>query len=504
MNNQGRTLDSIRNWSHLDRKPNIIYILSDQHRGQAMSHAGDPNVRTPNMDRMAAEGVSFERAYSNCPVCTPSRGTIFSGRHAHCGPVPDFFAAYPQAAPSTATWLRQHGYHTSYIGKWHCGVVHNQKSQQVRQNPGDYPGAPVRTPENRRAGFQDWAGFEVVNSPFKTYVYRDHDEDPTRLPGFQTDVLTDEAIRQLNAYDREDPLYMVLSVEPPHFPCTAPEEFKRFDPAALQTRPNFAKLNPMFESCFPKIDEATLRQMLANYYAMVENLDMNMGRLLDAVARLPRFSDDTLVVYISDHGDYVGSHGINTEKINHHEESLRIPAIFHCPQRIPAQGMVDGLFGLVDLQATVCGLAGVPVPKWNDGFDWSSRLRGEALAGPVDMLVEMSGAPRWTPRFINWRGFVSERWKYAFYEDGREFLHDLQDDPYEMRNLATEEPAMAVRCKARLLELLRETREPFFDVIIEHGVTPEKTHYIRDDAAQIADMRKLGGLDLTSGPLPMA
>ena len=166
--------------------------------------------------------------------------------------------------------------------------------------------------------------------------------------------------------------------------------------------------------------------------------------------------------------------------------------------------MIEGLFGLVDLQATVCGLAGVPSPAWNQGRDWAPKLLGGTMEEPTELLLEMAGAPRWTPRFTDWRGFVTNRLKYAYYDDGREFLHDLQEDPYEMRNLATEDPGLAARCKAQLLELLRETREPFFDVIIEHGVAPEKTNYIRDDAAQISNMRKRGGLDLQSGPLPMA
>jgi arylsulfatase A-like enzyme len=487
----------------MNHKPNIIYILSDEHRGQAMGHAGDSNLHTPWMDRMAAEGASFRHAYANSPVCTPSRGTIFSGRYAHCGPVPNFFAAFQAAAPSSATWLRSHGYHTSYIGKWHCGVVHNQIPSEVRNKRDDYPGAPMRTPEDRRAGFQDWAGFEVVNSPFHTYVYRNGDENPTKLPGYQTDVLTDEAIRYLESYRQEEPLFMVLSVEPPHFPCIPPEGTNRFDPASLKVDPNFAKLNPLFAETFPQIDEHVFRQILANYYAMVENLDTNIGRLLETVRKLPAF-ENTLVVYISDHGDYVGNHGMGTCKIHHHEESVRIPAIFHWPGRIPAQGLMEGLFGLVDLQATVCGLAGVPSPAWNQGRDWSPKLLGGTMEEPTKLLLEMAGAPRWTPRFTDWRGFVTSQLKYAYYDDGREFLHDLQQDPYEMRNLATEDPGLASRCKAQLLELLRETREPFFDVIIEHGVAPEKTNYIRDDATQISNMRKLGGLDLQSGPLPMA
>ena len=113
--------------------PHILYLLSDEHRGQALSHHGDPNVRTPALDRLAQEGLSFRRAYANCPICTPSRGTIFSGRHAHAGPVSGFFDVYKAAAPSIATELRAAGYHTAYFGKWHCGVYWNQTPPGVKQ-----------------------------------------------------------------------------------------------------------------------------------------------------------------------------------------------------------------------------------------------------------------------------------------------------------------------------------------------------------------------------------
>ena len=117
--------------------PHIIYILSDEHCGTAMSHAGDQNVSTPNMDQLASEGVSFRNAYANCPICTPSRGTIFSGRYAHAGPVQFFFDVYKATSPSTATILRTAGYHTAYFGKWHCGVVQDQEPDEVRQNRQD-------------------------------------------------------------------------------------------------------------------------------------------------------------------------------------------------------------------------------------------------------------------------------------------------------------------------------------------------------------------------------
>ena len=131
-------------------KPHIIYILSDEHRGQAMGHLGDPNVQTPWMDRLASEGASFSRAYANCPICTPSRGTIFSGRHAHAGPVAGFFDVFKPTAPSTATELRKAGYHTTYFGKWHCGIVRNQvPSSVVSDQTGTVSYTHMTLPTNR-------------------------------------------------------------------------------------------------------------------------------------------------------------------------------------------------------------------------------------------------------------------------------------------------------------------------------------------------------------------
>jgi len=439
-------------------KPNIIYILSDEHRGQAMGHTGDPNVRTPWMDRLAAEGASFSRAYANCPICTPSRGTIFSGLQAHAGPVAGFFDVYKPTAPSTATELRQAGYHTAYFGKWHCGIVHDQIPDSVRTDTtGRFErGSRNRTPECHRAGFQDWYGFENLNQHFSSSIYENDNVDPTALEGYETDALTDRAMEYIREYDRDEPLFLVLSVTPPHFPLIVPEEWKRFDPAALQVRENFE-------------DSPEMRQHLADYYAMIENLDWNIGRLMECV-RGTGGSEETLTVYIADHGDYMDSHGAYNTKEHPHEESVRIPSIFHWPGGMPAQGQVGGLFSLVDLMATTLGLVGADIPTWQQGTDFAPALRGEAFAGPEDVLLEMVGSPRWNLGMPDWRGLVGERWKYAFIENRIELVYDLETDPYEQRNLATDDPAARTRLRTRLLELLRETREPYWDVLIEHGV----------------------------------
>jgi len=322
----------------LDR-PHIIYILSDEHRGQAMSHMGDPNVRTPWMDRLANEGASFSRAYTNCPICTPARGTIFSGRHAHSGPVAGFFDVYKPTAPSTATELHKVGYHSVYFGKWHCGIVHDQIPESVKNDTtGQFEGGSRnRTPECHRAGFRDWYGFENLNRHFNSSIYENENRNPTPLEGYETDALTDMAMEYIRSYEKEEPLFMVLSVTPPHFPLIVPEEWKRFDPATLEVRENF-------------------------------------------------------------------------------EESPEMP---------------------------------------------------------------------------DWRGLVDERWKYAFIENRIELLYDLETDPYELHNLAKENVEKCAELRGRLLELLEETRDPYWDVLIEHGVACDEEIIDANDSPR----RRLAYLD---------
>jgi arylsulfatase A-like enzyme len=215
-----------------------------------------------------------------------------------------------------------------------------------------------------------------------------------------------------------------------------------------------------------------MRHALVQYYAMIENLDWNIGRLFDALQEDPRFADqNTLFCYTSDHGEFLGSHGLCERKEHPHEESVRVPLVLHAPGRIDPQGWREGgLIGLVDLMPTLLGLCGLPVPPWIQGQDCSvAASRGEGSL-PCVQLLEMHNNPRWNLDYLDWRGLVTDRHKYAYYETGHELLFDLEQDPYEMHNLAQEKPELCAQLRAQLLDLLQSTREPFFDVVIEHGV----------------------------------
>jgi arylsulfatase A-like enzyme len=169
----------------------------------------------------------------------------------------------------------------------------------------------------------------------------------------------------------------------------------------------------------------------------------------------------------------MGSHDRQSRKEHPHEESVRIPALFHWPEQLSAQDQIDGLFSLVDLLPTTLGLIGADIPPHVQGTDFSPALRGEDFSGPDSVLLEMVNNPRWSLDLLDWRGVVTPRWKYAFYETGEEMLFDLEEDPFEMRNLADTHPDQKEQMQSRLLRELEASREPYFDVLIEHGVEPE-------------------------------
>ncbi len=450
----------------MPKQPNIIYILPDQHRGQAMRHAGDTNLHTANMDRLAEGGASFTRAYCNHPLCVPSRGTLFTGLHAHANEIPCNGACSglnPQA-PTTAKMLRQAGYRTAYVGRWHLGGQNMRRGKTFNHRDGKpLFGLTWPTPRAFRGGFEDWFGHEACDDPFRMFYYHQDEQEPRLLDGYGNDGLCRLATDYVGSYDRQEPLFMVLATQAPHFPLEVPQEYiDRFDPAKLQVRPNFTDVQPNMDLSL------SWREELVRYYAMIENLDENLGELLTAIDDNPRLGlDNTIVVYLSDHGEFGGSHGRMKRKEHPHEESMRIPMIWHAPGLIRPRGVVDNeLISMVDMMPTTLGLAGVPVPDWCQGVDFSGYLRGEDFTGPEDVSLQMIVPPRVFVDEYAWRGLVTRRWKYAHYEDGRELLYDLEADPYEMHDMAAEAPQWTERLRKTMLDRMKATGDNYYPLLM--------------------------------------
>jgi arylsulfatase A-like enzyme len=439
----------------LSTRPNVIWIFGDQHRAQATGYAGDPNVHTPHLDRLAAEGFSFA-AVAGTPLCSPYRGSLLTGRYPHhC--VPGHEYPLPPDQPTIATAFNAAGYHTAYFGKWHIDGYHEREGRAA---------AHIVPPE-RRGDFQDWLGYENNNSQWDCWVHGGAGADAThrRLPGFETDALTDlliayiEARGQKAAAGQAQPFFAALSVQPPHDPYLAPAEWMaRHTPGMVQLRPNVPDVSWVVERA---------RRDLAGYYAAIENLDWNLGRVRAALDRAG-LARDTHIVFFSDHGDLHGSHG-QFRKTAPWEESLRVPFILG--GRLPRYGDRLGQSPIplnhVDIAPTTLGLCGLPVPDWMEGTNYAAhRLRdGQPGDEPDSAFLQLVAPTRHGDSVDRpWRGVVTrDGWKYCVLEGQPWLLFNLRDDPYEQVNLAhnTRFAAERRRLHDRLAAWIRETGDAF-------------------------------------------
>ncbi|WP_157756810.1 sulfatase [Plantactinospora sp. KBS50] len=428
-------------------RPNIILIISDQLRRQALGCYGDPNVSTPNIDALAASGTRFTAASSTYPVCVPFRFSLMTGEYAHTRFIPSIEWRMSPAERTLADEFNEADYRTALFGKWH-----------LYGNFGHYPGHNVvkasRTPVPRpfQGRFQHFAGFDICNDPYDTW-YSTHD-DPTmrKIEGYQTDGLFDLAIDYATGgpagatgagsatgdgtAGQREPFAAVLSVEPPHPLFTAPPEYlDRWRDRELVLRDN-VEVDKEYRKRGPHGRD--LLDDLRVYYAMIENLDDNVGRLVAAL-RASGQLDNTIIALTADHGELLGCHGV-LAKQRPWEESIGIPLII---------GNVGGGGRTVadpvcteDLFPTLLGLAGITPRDPKPGLNLAPVARGQAEGLDRDaVLLEFVAEMRPEVPFHEetWRGIRTRRHKYTVLGDahgGKPWqFFDLESDPYELTNL---------------------------------------------------------------------
>lgn len=419
------------------KKPNILVVLCDQLRRSALGCHGDPDARTPHLDAMASQGTTFTNACSTYPICVPFRFTMMTGQYAHTRVVPSIHWRMSPAEHTLADHFNAAGYHTSYIGKWHLGGgtgPHGFKQ-------------PVARPY--RGAWKSWCGFELRNSHFDTVYFRDDDPTPIPIEGYQTDGLFDEAIDQLRQPPAgNDPFFMILSVEPPHPPYEAPPDLiDAWLSRDLHLPANFMLPGSYDPGSGPRglpfaadqCEQVLRRRKI--YYAMLENLDQNMGRLTHMLAQTG-LDRNTIVIFLSDHGELGGAHALE-EKQYPFEESCGIPLIAHGPG-VARNHHVHVPASSEDLFPTLLTLGGISLEPSLPGSDLSGLMRGEvAHLDRPGVMLEFVHEHRSAFPFCHrgYRGFRSQRYKYTALVDGKtgkltpwQFF-DLQDDPLEMCNL---------------------------------------------------------------------
>ena len=428
-------------------RPNLLFVFSDQHRWCDLGCYGNQEVISPHFDAFASEGLRFDNCYSHCPLCVPARGTILSSLHAvrHRAAANDL--PIDTRLESVAHVLNRAGYESGYVGKWHLGGIPRDQAVQA----------------DRRLGFKHWKVRQCSHDYLEPEYY-DEKDVLHRCSGYEPAIQTDLAMAFIRE-QKDKPWGLVLSWGPPHDPYDeVPGKYKAlFDPARLTLRPNVAER--VEHSYTGPLDRDDLRRDLAGYYAHIAALDEQFGCLLQHVKDLGLW-ENTIIVYTSDHGDLMGSHGM-VQKQMPYEESVHIPLLVGGGLSQLRRGRCVELIGLVDLFPTLLGALGLAYASDIDGSDLSPLLSQREAKGKEAIYLNNPipchlGADRGDG---SWRAIRKGNHCYAMdLDDGVDwFLYDLQEDPFQLNNLLGSSPQMdqlARELRAELLEMVKRHDAP--------------------------------------------
>ncbi|MBW3541610.1 MAG: sulfatase-like hydrolase/transferase [Planctomycetes bacterium] len=410
---------------------NVLLVVTDDQRPDTIAALGNPHIHTPNLDRLVARGTTFTRAICANPICTPSRAELLTGVSGFTSGVRDFGGAFRDGVPRWAETMRRAGWHTWYVGKWHNKGLPRDHGYEETDGLFTGGGGKWWVPTF------DWNGREVTG--YRGWLFRENDGTvrPERGVGLSPGIsakIADAAIRFINRRP-DKPFFLHVNFTAPHDPLLMPFGYAgRYAPAKLPLPENFLPRHPfdhgnlegrderLFE--WPRTPEM-VRDELAVYYAVITHMDEQLGRILDALDQTGQ-SEDTLVIFTSDHGLAVGSHGLRGKQ-SMYEHTIQVPLIFRGPgistaRRTPAQCYLRDLF------PTVCDLCGIAVPAAVEGKSLKPVLEGTAES--VHPFVV--GYFRDFQRMLR-----TDRWKLIHYPHlDRTQLFDLANDPHELHDLS--------------------------------------------------------------------
>ncbi|TBL78990.1 sulfatase-like hydrolase/transferase [Paenibacillus thalictri] len=414
---------------------NVLVIMSDEHSHNVMGCSGHPIVRTPVLDRLAEEGTLFTNAYTNCPVCTPARASFFTGRYVHELGTWDNATPYDGKIKGMSQHLAQHGQTMHSIGK-------------LDLHPdGQYDGLDASR-AGHRSRIDLGAFFRETGEPkplveerYRRIGIRDGQSNDGRVLDETVQWLKQRAANQQQ--DAEQPWFLYVGFSHPHFPFYVKQEYWEYYEKLVQDVPEFlnrpfTELNEPLQAMrhyfrSDVVDEETIRRMHIGYYALVNELDDNIGTIIRTLQEEGLY-DDTLIIYTSDHGEQLGRHGL-WFKCSMYEETSNVPLIVKGP-RVAHSGIIEQPVSLVDIFPTVCDGLEVPVPQDVPGRSLLQLTGGEQDETRNDFAFsEYHGHGMPVGMYmIRW-----QRWKYVHFTGGVEpQLFDLEQDPAEMHNLAAD------------------------------------------------------------------
>ncbi|MFW6457441.1 MAG: sulfatase-like hydrolase/transferase [Planctomycetota bacterium] len=391
--------------------PNIVFIFPDQLSARWLSCYGNSTVESPNLDRMAGQSVRFDRAYTNIPLCTPYRACFLTGKYPSQTGVRENGMRLPGGHMTLPELLNDSGYATYYVGKWHLS--------------GD-PQENRWVPPDQRAGFQNFVGWESHHvDHYDGLIWRDAPDEPIELAGHETDGLTSIAREELaDAASSEKPFFMCISYQAPHPPCTPPDTYKDRYGSGVVGEPPSTDRDSWFKNSGWDADYG-VKEFRQRYFGEISHLDAAIGRVMTSLEELG-LSDETVVVFTSDHGEMCGCHGLFGKGVMY-DEAIRVPLLVRMPGE-GAEHKVDRPVSTVDLFPTILEIAGAEIPEGAEGESCLGIIEGRDLSvEPRDVYIEHKDDC-----------VVREHLKVTTERDSNQVKQcfDLEKDPYEEHNLA--------------------------------------------------------------------
>lgn len=462
------------------RRPNVLLLYTDQQRWDALGANGNPDIHTPNLDRLAAEGINFDHCFVQNPVCMPSRVSFLSGQYPSTLGITHMGVPVPEDLPILPTLLAPYGYHTASIGKLHFLPHANRDHRvphprygfdqlEISDEPGVYEDAyrawvrrvapdqldhlSVGLPPATDVWYRQMGVRDTVRHPceggrfdFKGAIPFPGDERYTH-----TAFVAERTIAYLRQTDPRRPFVCIAGFYSPHSPWVAPQRFlDLYDPDRLAL-PSFP----------PEVDaqrtgemysDAQLRSARWGYYAMVSEVDHHVGRILGVLDECG-LTDDTIVIFTSDHGEWLGEHLRYGKGVPAEDPVARVPMIVRWPKGVRRPGRThSGLVEAVDLLPTLLDAAAVQIPPPLQGRSWLAQLDGSAEPVKDSALTEHTG----------WKILRTAGYRYILREGGREHLYDLSVQHGDYHDVAADPTYGSVLAEHRrlLLQRLLEMERP--------------------------------------------
>lgn len=448
-----------------DDRPNVILVLTDDHRFDAMGFMGHPFLETPHMDRMAREGVHLTNAFVTTSLCSPSRASIITGMYAHNHGVIDNYNPVPAGLKFFPEYLQEAGYETAFVGKWHMGGQHDD---------------PQR-------GFDHWLSFKGQGTYWADghgtsrvvpqTSYDGFNINGKRFPqrGYITDELTDYALAWLERRKADRPYMLCLSHKAVHSDFVPADRHRgRYAgtstpvPRTLDDTKENYRNKPMWlknqrnsrhgVDFAYNLKEFDLNAYYQRYCETLLAVDESLGRILQHLEDRDDL-ESTVIIYMSDNGFQFGEHGL-IDKRTAYAPSIRIPLLVMCPGRFPSGAKLSQCVANIDIAPTILELAGVEPPAQMDGKSFAPLLAGRQTRWRDELLYEYYWERNY-PHTPTTHAILTDRYKFIRYHGiwDLDELYDMQSDPDETRNLINS-PAhwdVAENLRARLFELLRQT-----------------------------------------------